>query len=148
MPMNQQQVDEFLRTNAPEDVQDTVAWLMSSGYVLVSQHGTNTFGAGFVFEGDLAVQIIVDRSQWWIDVATSSAAKFWHYDLLLAAQSGQEYGQRFPEDDARTSDKPLLRQLPEDVSWRETLPGILRWIQESDVTESIAEARRQRAKFM
>ncbi|MFI8526985.1 hypothetical protein ACIGB8_21190 [Promicromonospora sukumoe] len=147
--MNQQQVDEFLRTDAPEDVQDTIAWLVSSGYVLVSQRGTNTFGAVFVFEGDLAVQLVVDRSQWWIDIATSSAAEFWQYDLLLTAQSGQEFGQRFPETGTSILYGPLPSQLPEDVNWLETLPGVLRWIQETDdVAELVAKAQKQRSATM
>ena len=148
MPMSQQQVDEFFRAYAPADVQHTVAWLVSSGYVLVSQDGTNTFGALFVFESDSVVQIIVDRSQWSLDVAAAPAAEFWHYDLLLAAQSGQEYGRRFPGVGTRTLGALLPEQLPEDVSWRETLPDILHWIQSSDVTESVTKAQRQRSMLM
>src|SRR5688500_5900241 len=117
MPMSQQQVDEFIRVNAPADVQHTVAWLLSSGYVLVSQEGASTFGASFVLEGDSVVQVIVDRSQWSLDVAAASGAQLWQYDLLLAAQSSQEYGRRFPGVGARTLDAPLPKQLPEGVSW-------------------------------
>ena len=116
--------------------------------MLVSQEGASTFGAVFVFEGQSVVQIIVDRSQWSLDVAAASAAKFWQYDLLLAAQSSQGYGRRFPGVGARTADAPLPKQLPEGVSWRETLPGILRWIQASDVTESVTEAQQQRSTLM
>lgn len=149
MPMNQQQVDEFLRRYAPEDVQDTIAWLVSNGYVLVSQDGTVTFGAVFVFEGDLAVQLMVDRSQWWIDIATSSTAEFWQYSLLLTAQSGKEYRQRYPETGTRILYGPLPSQLPEGVNWLETLPGLLRWIQENDdVAELVAKAQKQRSAAM
>lgn len=148
MPMSQQQVDEFFRANAPADVQHTVAWLLSSGYVLVSQEGASTFSALFLFEGDSVVQIIVDRSQWSLDAAAASGAQLWQYDLLLAAQSSQEYGRRFPGVGARTLDAPLPKQLPEGVSWRETLPGILHWIQASDVTESVTEAQQQRSTLM
>lgn len=148
MPMSQQQVDEFIRVNAPADVQHTVAWLLSSGYVLVSQEGASTFGASFVLEGDSVVQVIVDRSQWSLDVAAASGAQLWQYDLLLAAQSSQEYGRRFPGVGARTLDAPLPKQLPEGVSWRETLPGVLQWIQASDVTESVTEAQQQRSTLM
>jgi hypothetical protein len=42
----------------------------------------------------------------------------------------------------------LPKQLPDGVSWRETLPGILRWIQAGDVTESITEALQQRSALM
>jgi hypothetical protein len=148
MPMSQQQVDEFFRTNAPADVQHTVAWLLSGGYVLVSQEGASTFGAVFVFDGDSVVRIVVDRSQWSLDVAAASAAKLWQYDLLLAAQSSQGYGRRFPGVGTRTSDAHLPEQLPEAVSWRETLPGILRWIRAGDVTEAVTEAQRQRSTLM
>jgi hypothetical protein len=148
MPMSQQQVDEFIRVNAPADVQHTVAWLLSSGYVLVPQEGASTFGASFVLEGDSVVQVIVDRSQWSLDVAAASGAQLWQYDLLLAAQSSQEYGRRFPGVGARTLDAPLPKQLPEGVSWRETLPGVLQWIQAGDVTESVTEAQQQRSTLM
>lgn len=148
MPMSQHQVDEFFRANAPEDVQHTVSWLVSSGYVLVSQEGASTFGAVFVLEGHSVVQIIVDRSQWSLDVAAAPAAEFWQYDLLLAAQSSHGYGRRFPRVGARTADAPLPKQLPEGVSWHETLPVILRWIQASDVTESVTEAQQQRSTLM
>jgi hypothetical protein len=125
MPMSQQQVDQFFRTHAPTDVQHTLAWLSSSGYVLVSQEGTNTFGAVFVFEGDSVVQIIVDRSQWSLDVAVAPTAVLWQYDLLLAAQSSQGYERQFPGVGTRPAGA-LPKQLPDGVSWRETLPGILR----------------------
>lgn len=148
MPMSQQQVSQFFRTHAPTDVQHTLAWLSSSGYVLVSQEGTNTFGAVFVFEGDCVVQISVDRSQWSLDVAVTPAAAPWQYDLLLAAQSNQEYAQQFPWVGTRPAGAALPKQLPDGVSWRETLPGILRWIQAGDVTESIAAALQQRSALM
>ena len=134
--------------NAPADVQHTVAWLLSSGYVLVSQEGASTFGASFVLEGDSVVRVIVDRSQWSLDVAAASGAQLWQYDLLLAAQSSQEYGRRFQGVGARTLDAPLPKQLPEGVSWRETLPGVLQWIQAGDVTESVTEAQEQRSTLM
>ncbi|WP_125775458.1 hypothetical protein [Antribacter gilvus] len=148
MPTSQHQVDEFFRANAPADVQHTVAWLLSSGYVLVPHEGASTFGAVFVFEGDSVVRIVVDHSQWSLDVAAASAAKLWQYDLLLAAQSSQGYARRFPGVGAGTSDAPVPEQLPEGVSWRDTLPGILRWIRASDVTESVTEAQRQRSMLM
>jgi len=37
--MEQSQIDEFLQTYAPADVQDTVAWLSTNGYALVAQNG-------------------------------------------------------------------------------------------------------------
>lgn len=148
MPMSQQQVDQFFRTHAPTDVQHTLAWLSSSGYVLVSQEGTNTFGAVFVFEGDSVVQIIVDRSQWSLDVAVAPAAVLWQYDLLLAAQSSEGYERRFPGVGTRPAGAALPKQLPDGVSWCETLPGILRWIQAGDVTESVAEVLQQRSALM
>jgi hypothetical protein len=51
-----------------------VAWLSDNGYRLASQAGASTFGAEFVFEGEAMVRIVVDRSQWMLDVAPSPGA--------------------------------------------------------------------------
>jgi hypothetical protein len=74
--MERSEIDEFLHTYAPADVQDTNAWLSANGYALVAQKGDSTFGAQFVYEGDTEVRITVDRSQWYLvnaaDLAHSS----------------------------------------------------------------------------
>jgi hypothetical protein len=139
---------DFLRPNAPSDVHDTVAWLSDNGYRLASQEGASTFGADFVFEGESIVRIVVDRSQWMLDVARSPGADAWQYDLLIAAHSGEDYGQRFPDTGSRAVGRTLPEQLPEGVSWRDTLPDVVRWLRENDVTEQVSKAKRQRATLM
>lgn len=146
--MTQSSERDFLRENAPSDVQDTVAWLSENGYRLASQSGASTFGAEFVFEGETVVRIVVDRSQWMLDVAPSPGADPWQYDLLIAAHSGQEYGQRFPETGSREIGSTLPEKLPEGVSWRETLPAVARWVRENEVAERVSSAQRQRAALM
>jgi hypothetical protein len=146
--VTQSSEQDFLRANAPSDVQDTVAWLSDNGYRLASQAGASTFGAEFVFEGEAMVRIVVDRSQWMLDVAPSPGADLWQYDLLIAAHSGQDYGQRFPDTGSRAVGRTLPEQLPEGVSWRETLPDVVRWVHENDVAERVSNAKRQRATLM
>lgn len=125
-----------------------MAWLTDNGYRLASQAGASTFGAEFVFEGEAMVCIVVDRSQWMLDVAPSPGADSWQYDLLIAAHSGQDYGLRFPGTGSRPVARNLPEQLPEGVSWRETLPDIVRWVRENDVAERVSNAKRQRARLM
>ena len=106
------EVDEFLQRSAPGDVRDTIAWLSVSGYTLGSHHGEGTFGAQFVYMGEAKVLITVDRSQWMLDVAPSPDAEAWQYDLLIAAQAGQHYGEVFPTVGTRS------------VGWRVTMSGL------------------------
>lgn len=140
-------VDEFLRTHAPTDVQDTVGWLATQGYALASHEGESTFGATFVYAGDAEVRITVDKSQWYLDVAPRPGAQAWAYDLLIAAREGEEYGAVFPRTGSRSWRDPLPDQLPEGVRWRETLPGILQWLSD-EVGPAVERALRQRHALM
>jgi len=142
------EVDEFLQRSAPGDVRDTIAWLSVSGYTLGSHHGEGTFGAQFVYMGEAKVLITVDRSQWMLDVAPSPDAEAWQYDLLIAAQAEQHYGEVFPTVGTRSVGDPLPEQLPEGVSWRETLPGILQWVEGDDVRVAVDQARDERNRLM
>ena len=145
------EVEEFLRSRAPVDVQETVAWLLANGYTLTGHEGGGEFGALFVFAGQAEARITVDRSQWFLDVAQAPGAKPWQYDLLIAASSGRPYGQRFPAVGtvgSWPSAPPLPRQLPDGVSWRQTLPGLLSWMQGPGVAEAVANAQRQRSALI
>ena len=142
------QVDEFLTRYAPDDVRDTIAWLATHGYTLVSRQGEGTFGALLVYAGDAEVRISVDRSQWCLDVAPRPGREAWDYDLLLAAHQDQEYGALFPQNDSRSWGEPLPDQLPEGVSWRETLPDILEWVSGDAVGTAVDRACHQRGDLM
>jgi hypothetical protein len=146
--MEQSQIGEFLHTYAPADVQDTVAWLSTNGYALVAQNGDSTFGAQFVYEGDAEVRITVDRSQWFLDVAPRPGSHPWPYDLILAARQGLDYGELFPGTGPRLLGDPLPEQLPIGVSWRETLPDILQWVDGETVTALVDRAGQQRFALM
>jgi hypothetical protein len=141
------QVDEFLRSHAPQDVQDTISWLVAEGYPLVSHQGESTFGAQFVYARDVEVHITVDRSQWYLDIAPRLGAEAWQYDLLLAAHDAQEYGVLFPQTGSRSLQDPLPVQLPEGVSWRETLPDILSWVSD-EARAPVERALRHRHNLM
>lgn len=145
------EVEDFLRFRAPVDVQETVAWLLANGYTLSSHEGEGEFGAQFVYTGQAEVRIGVDRSQWSLDIAQAPGAQPWQYDLLIAASSGRPYGQQFTAVGpvgSRPSKPNLPRQLPEGVSWRRTLPGVLSWVQGPSVAEAVATALRERFALM
>jgi hypothetical protein len=142
------EIDDFLQRSAPDDVRATIVWLSASGYTLSSHRGESTFGAQFVYAGQAEVLITVDRSQWMLDVAPRPGAQAWQYDVLIAAQSGQPYGEVFPETGSRSPGDPLPDQLPEGVSWRETLPGILQWVDGEGVSAAVERALRERHRLM
>jgi hypothetical protein len=140
--------DEFLEQFAPQDVRDTVAWLLANGYILTSQRGTSTFGAQFVYTCDAEVVVTVDRSQWVLDVAPTPGAEPWQYDLLVAAHSGRAYGEALAVGPAASLGEARPAQLPQGVSWRESLPRILRWMKDQDVSVGVGRARQERDKLM
>ena len=82
-------IDEF----APADVRSTVRWLKDHRFVLAeSDSYRGTFGSRWVFaREDTAVHLIVDRSQWLLDIVPSRGGRPIQYDLLVAAQRGQDY---------------------------------------------------------
>lgn len=146
--MHQVQVEEFLQRFAPDDVRDTIEWLSVNGYTLSSHRGESTFGAQFAYVGDAEVRVTVDRSQWMLDVAPRPGAEPWQYDLLVAALTDRPYGDAFPETGSRSQGDPLPDQLPEGVSWRETLPLILECIDGESVQEAVGRALHERNQFL
>ena len=146
--VKQVRVDEFLRVHAPADVQNTVAWLLANGYKLASQVGESPFGAQLVYVLEAEVRITVDQSQWCLDVAPAPGSEAWQYDLLLAAHRGLDYGELLPGTGSRSPTGLLPKQLPEGVSWRETLPDILHWVTGGDVAELVHRTRDQRFALM
>lgn len=146
--MEDLEVREFLQRFAPDDVRETITWLTANGYSLSTHRGEGTFGAEFVYVGDAEVRISVDRSQWTLDVAPRPGAKAWQYDVLIAARTGQPYGEVFPETGSRSVGDPLPDKLPEGVSWRETLPGILQWVDGEGVQAAADCALHERHRMM
>jgi hypothetical protein len=140
------QPDAFLKQFAPNDVQDTVAWLIANGYPLVAHRGESTFGAQFVYVGDTKVLVTVDRGQWMLDVAVKPEDE-WNYEVLLVAHADQPYEVFFPRAGARAVSTSLPAQLPEGVSWRETLPAILQWVTGDDVPVAVERAREERSRL-
>ena len=145
--MEDQAITELVDRSAPRDVRDAAAWLSANGYTLDSHRGAGTFGAQLVYRGEARVVITVDRSQWMLDVAPSPDADAWQYDLLIVAQSARPYGEVFPRVDP-TSLGSTPEQLPEGVSWRATLPGVLRWVGNHDVRDAVTRGRDERARLM
>jgi hypothetical protein len=140
--------EEFMQRFAPDDVRAAVRWLLDNGYQLArAQIGASDWAALFVYAGDAEVQVGVERSQWYMDIAPAQGEPPIHYDLLVAAQRGQTYWDCFARDVG--SDPPgHARQLPHGLSWRNTLPDVLAWIGEHDVVEAVARASDQRYVVM
>lgn len=140
-------VEDFLRSRAPSDVQDTVAWLTDNGYTLTSSDGLSIVGSRFVYSGEAEVRILVDRGQCYLELAPRPGAKAWQYDLLVAARDDPAHQVLIHPAGAKGWGPPFPEQLPEGVSWRETLPDILRWVQ-NDTTVASAVDRAERERFI
>lgn len=136
-PMAAPAVHDFLRRHAPQDVRDTVRWLEEHGYQLTSSptQAQSSFGALMVFTGDAEVEILCDRSQWFLAVAPTPGGERMQYDLLYAASRGLDYWDCFPRT-ADVPDFPMPEQEPVGVSWRSNLPAVLDWIRGPGVAEA------------
>jgi hypothetical protein len=88
-------IDKF----APADVRDTVRWLKDDRFVMAgSDTDRGTFGSRWVFVREATeVHVTVDRSQWLLDIVPYRGGHPIQYDLLVAAQRGQDYRDCFPE---------------------------------------------------
>jgi hypothetical protein len=66
-------IDEF----APADVRTTVRWLKDHRFVVVdSDTDRGTFGSHWVFVGEnTEVHVIVDRSQWLLDIVPNRGGR-------------------------------------------------------------------------
>jgi hypothetical protein len=133
---------------APGDVRETSAWLLANEYSLSARRGADVFGAQFVYTGEAQVIITVDRSQWVLDVARAPGAQVWQYDLLIAASRGLPYAEAFPRCADGSVADPLPEQLPEGVSWRTTLPGVLGWLASDDPEGAVHRAKDERNRLM
>ena len=109
--------------------------------------GASDWGAAFVYSGDTEVHVGVERSQWYLDIAPALGKPPIQYDLLVAAQRAQTYWDCFPGG-LGVGLPGHTRQLPPGLSWCETLPDVLAWIDGRDVAEAINRARDQRYVVM
>jgi hypothetical protein len=135
-------IDEF----APADVRGTVRWLKGHRFV-VAESDTNrgTFGSRWVFaRQDTEVHLIVDRSQWLLDIVPNRGGRPIQYDLLVAAQRGQDYRDCFLQPgDEHSAELPS--QLPPGVNWLNTIPQVLTWLSsEAYDAAAVERARDQR----
>jgi len=90
------------------------------------------------------VHVTVDRSQWLLDIVPDRSGHPIQYDLLVAAQQGQDYRDCFPQPDHEHAEG-LPSQLPPGVSWLHTLPQVLTWLDSEAYTAvAVERARDQR----
>ena len=133
---------------APADVRATVGWLKAHDFIIVhSDTARGTFGSCWWFvQGDTQVHVTVDRSQWFLDVMPGRGGRLIQYDLLVAAQRGQDYRDSFPQTG---KDRPVGRpsQLPAGVSWHSTLPEVLAWLN-SEAYDASAVERAQDQRYV
>jgi len=145
-------VREEAEAEAPDDVRATMAWLEQAGYALRTHGGPQQpfNNIALVYTGRCQIVITRDRNEWSLDIAPAPGERLYQYDLVLAAQDERDYGEVFPDDrffwvrDSSSLPRPPW-QLPEGVSWRETLPSAAEWVTGAGVTEALAWALQQRS---
>ena len=129
---------EYVESVAPDDVLDTLSWLSAHGYEV-----TRAVGAGehmgsalLVFSLSREVTVVRDRDQWDTSVALSPGGKSHSVAVLAAARRGIPWdpGPRRPVG------TPLAQKLPEGMSWRETLPLVLAWLDEPGAASAVDAA--------
>ena len=106
---------ECLDAHAPDDVRATVLWLLGRGYRLIGRQGASTFGAAVTFTGSekgrpVTVRVVVDRSQWMLDVSAPPDGRLLSLDLLLEAQdpSGEPRAQFISITDTIGNVRPMV----------------------------------------
>jgi hypothetical protein len=137
-------IDKF----APADVRDTVRWLKDHRFVMAgSDPDRGTFGSRWVFAREATeVHVTVDRSQWVLDIVPHRGGHPIQYDLLVAAQRGQDYRNCFPQN-GDEHQAGLDSQLPPGVSWHHTLPQVLTWLN-SDAYDAAAVERARDQRYV
>jgi len=146
-------VREYVESRATDDVRATLQWLDEAGYVLTGSRGGTgeAFGnAVLVLTGRCEVTIVLERDQWFLDVAPGPGAEPIQYDLLLPAYEGRDYAEYYTGPAAASEPGEVSRpeQLPPGVSWRETLPPVLEWINGPGVSQAVADVADQRYVYM
>lgn len=131
----------FVWMNAPADVTAAVRWLLLNEFHVVGDSRRTSPFSTFGFYVDLAndrfkTRVGVDRSQWGLDLGYPSG-ELSHLEVLLIAQSGTEP----PTTEYDTDELP--EQLPAGVSWSDTLPPLLEWLQLEDRRAEIAQAQQR-----
>jgi sugar phosphate isomerase/epimerase len=66
---------DFVRSQAPLDVLETVEWLDDHGFTLTEHAGEGSFGSTWADEKEALIRITVDRSQWMLDIAHHMARR-------------------------------------------------------------------------
>jgi hypothetical protein len=89
---------------------------------------------------------------WCLDVAPTPGAKPIQYDLLLPAHEGRDDADYYAGYQATARQEPgryrRQEQLPLALSWRQTLPSVLEWINGPEVAQAVAHVADQRYVLM
>jgi hypothetical protein len=125
----------FMVARADADVAATLDWLDGEDFKVLKQSGgaSETFGNAQVeFQrSELGVRITVDRGEWKLDVAPPGF-EFLNLEYLLTAKDGEKVG---------VPPSEVVKPASKDLSWHQTLSGLVAWIEEEDRTEALEGAK-------
>ena len=137
---------EYLRKHAPIDVNETLEWLTSNGFVATSHRGPADESFGNVVielqRDDLRVLVWRDRGQWSFDMAPPGDPSFVPAHVLQTAAWPATYRANYAVP-GYGPDTPLPRQLPVGTVWAITLPLLADWLTETDRSAEIEVAQAQ-----
>lgn len=85
----------------------------------------------------IAVRVVRDRSQWFIDIAPPGS-RFVGLHVLLTAKDGVK-----PKLRDHRAGMPLPESLPEGVRWTVAVPAVVSWLEQEDAMNTIDRAERQ-----
>ncbi|MEX2458995.1 MAG: hypothetical protein WD770_08425 [Actinomycetota bacterium] len=146
------EVFEYAREAANDDVRATLDWLVANGFVLERTAGGPDAGFGDVVVelargGAETVTIVRDRSQWTCDIQPDGM-NTQPLDVLLAAMTGD---QRALDPAPWPLEEPLPGQWPPGVAWRDAVPALLEWLSSgpraADVNAAADQWRLARKKY-
>jgi hypothetical protein len=116
---------------APPDIVEAVRWLVAEGAAVVWEdppHGMAFAGLEFVL-GSVSVRMVCDRGVWMMELRRDGE-RWLDHDLLRLARQGCD---AYPAVTERVG--PMPTQIPEGVSWRDELPGLLEWLSATEEAE-------------
>lgn len=110
-----------------ENVAATKAWLGTSGFVLVEQHGGPQAPFGDVIwtyerVDGVGVRIGSDRGQWALEVRPAGTERWYQFAHALTAREID------PPNIPAARNPYEVVQLPNGVDWREHLPATIDWL--------------------
>jgi hypothetical protein len=119
------EIEEYVKSVAPEDVVRTLDWLLMNRWVVSNAKygGGESFGNAqieFDRDGD-RVTVTRDRSQWCMHLQRAAWKQPFDLGIVVDTMTGRSEWARDPANDR------LPEQLPPGTSWLDALPSALAW---------------------